>query len=173
MEYTKLNVQVPFPFHSYIFHIPHQFIYLFVFVSGKRMKMAMAGMLFQWLIICPLWEVPPLTGPNGSSSMSFSFSFSNSKQNPCCNSERLVSKLYKFCFFVFCFCNRIIVIVALTLLTSSQSILIVWSKRNGKYNYSITASNFMVSIVIYINSINVSKYNLCLTFGLVGLRFKS
>ena len=64
-------------------------------------------------------------------------------------------------------------IVALTLLTSSQSILIVWSKRNGKYNYSITASNFMVSIVIYINSINVSKYNLCLTFGLVGLRFKS
>ena len=74
MEYTKLNVQVPFPFHSYIFHIPHQFIYLFVFVSGKRMKMAMAGMLFQWLIMCPLWEVPPLTGPIGSSSMSIFFS---------------------------------------------------------------------------------------------------
>ncbi|KAL0015924.1 hypothetical protein SO802_002993 [Lithocarpus litseifolius] len=39
---------------------------------------------------------------------------------------------------------EIILIVALALLMSSQSILIVWSKRNGKYNYSITTSNFMV-----------------------------
>ncbi|KAL4651506.1 hypothetical protein ACB092_01G164600 [Castanea dentata] len=39
---------------------------------------------------------------------------------------------------------EIIVIIALTLLTSSQSVLIVWSKRNGKYNYSITTSNLIV-----------------------------
>ncbi|KAM4087914.1 hypothetical protein ACB094_07G031800 [Castanea mollissima] len=39
---------------------------------------------------------------------------------------------------------KIIVIVALTLLTSSQGILIVWSKINGKYEYSVTTSNFMV-----------------------------
>ncbi|KAF3975627.1 hypothetical protein CMV_001135 [Castanea mollissima] len=37
-----------------------------------------------------------------------------------------------------------IVIIALTLLTSSQSILIVWSKRNGKYNYTIATSNLIV-----------------------------
>ncbi|KAM4071064.1 hypothetical protein ACB094_11G033400 [Castanea mollissima] len=39
---------------------------------------------------------------------------------------------------------KIIVIVALTLLTSSQGILIVWSKINGKYEYSVTTCNFMV-----------------------------
>ncbi|XP_030923728.1 CMP-sialic acid transporter 2-like [Quercus lobata] len=39
---------------------------------------------------------------------------------------------------------KIFVVVALTLLTSSQGILIVWSKRNGKYEYSVTTSNFMV-----------------------------
>ncbi|KAK7830260.1 cmp-sialic acid transporter 4 [Quercus suber] len=39
---------------------------------------------------------------------------------------------------------KIVVVVALTLLTSSQGILIVWSKRNGKYEYSVTTSNFMV-----------------------------
>ncbi|XP_030972749.1 CMP-sialic acid transporter 2-like [Quercus lobata] len=39
---------------------------------------------------------------------------------------------------------KIIVVVALMLLMSSQSILIVWSKRNGKYEYSITTTNFMV-----------------------------
>ncbi|KAF5745822.1 CMP-sialic acid transporter 4 [Tripterygium wilfordii] len=33
---------------------------------------------------------------------------------------------------------------ALTLLTSSQAILIVWSKRAGKYEYSVTTANFMV-----------------------------
>ena len=153
MEYTKLNDQVSFPFlFTQYFIFPINIFILFVFVSGKRMKIVMVGNLFQWLIMCPLREVPTLTGPNGSSSMSFSFSFSNSNQNPCCNLERLVSKLYKFCFFVlFCFfCYRIIVIVALTLLTSSQSILIVWSKRNGKYNYSITTSNFMVSVIIIV-----------------------
>ncbi|KAM0948559.1 putative nucleotide-sugar transporter [Dioscorea sansibarensis] len=37
-----------------------------------------------------------------------------------------------------------IVTVALTLLTSSQAILIVWSKRAGKYEYSITTANFSV-----------------------------
>ena len=41
-------------------------------------------------------------------------------------------------------------VVALALLTSLQGILIVWSKRNGKYVYSVTTSNFMVSIVIII-----------------------
>ena len=36
--------------------------------------------------------------------------------------------------------------VALTLLTSSQAILIVWSKRAGKYEYSVTTANFLVSL---------------------------
>ncbi|KAJ0980722.1 hypothetical protein J5N97_008977 [Dioscorea zingiberensis] len=37
-----------------------------------------------------------------------------------------------------------VVTVALTLLTSSQAILIVWSKRAGKYEYSVTTANFSV-----------------------------
>ncbi|KMZ70640.1 CMP-sialic acid transporter 4 [Zostera marina] len=37
-----------------------------------------------------------------------------------------------------------IVTIALTLLTSSQAILIVWSKRAGKYEYSVTTANFSV-----------------------------
>ncbi|KAK9147554.1 hypothetical protein Scep_006311 [Stephania cephalantha] len=37
-----------------------------------------------------------------------------------------------------------IVTLALTLLTSSQAILIVWSKRAGKYEYSVTTANFLV-----------------------------
>ncbi|XP_026403803.1 CMP-sialic acid transporter 2-like isoform X2 [Papaver somniferum] len=37
-----------------------------------------------------------------------------------------------------------IVTLALTLLTSSQAILIVWSKRAGKYDYSVTTANFSV-----------------------------
>ncbi|KQJ95839.1 hypothetical protein BRADI_3g19338v3 [Brachypodium distachyon] len=37
-----------------------------------------------------------------------------------------------------------IVTIALTLLTSSQAILIVWSKRAGKYDYSVTTANFSV-----------------------------
>ncbi|XP_010913889.1 CMP-sialic acid transporter 2 isoform X1 [Elaeis guineensis] len=37
-----------------------------------------------------------------------------------------------------------IVTLALTLLTSSQAILIVWSKRAGKYEYSVTTANFSV-----------------------------
>lgn len=36
------------------------------------------------------------------------------------------------------------VTLALTLLTSSQAILIVWSKRAGKYEYSVTTANFLV-----------------------------
>ncbi|KAG6531888.1 hypothetical protein ZIOFF_005723 [Zingiber officinale] len=37
-----------------------------------------------------------------------------------------------------------IVTLALALLTSSQAILIVWSKRAGKYDYSVTTANFSV-----------------------------
>ncbi|KAF7127591.1 hypothetical protein RHSIM_Rhsim11G0198300 [Rhododendron simsii] len=37
-----------------------------------------------------------------------------------------------------------IVTLALTVLTSSQAILIVWSKRAGKYEYSVTTANFLV-----------------------------
>ncbi|XP_050145736.1 CMP-sialic acid transporter 4-like isoform X1 [Malus sylvestris] len=36
------------------------------------------------------------------------------------------------------------VTIALTVLTSSQAILIVWSKRAGKYEYSVTPANFSV-----------------------------
>ncbi|KAK1315446.1 CMP-sialic acid transporter 4 [Acorus calamus] len=37
-----------------------------------------------------------------------------------------------------------VVTIALTVLTSSQAILIVWSKRAGKYEYSVTTANFSV-----------------------------
>ncbi|KAG9444079.1 hypothetical protein H6P81_015419 [Aristolochia fimbriata] len=37
-----------------------------------------------------------------------------------------------------------VVTLALTILTSSQAILIVWSKRAGKYEYSVTTANFSV-----------------------------
>lgn len=40
--------------------------------------------------------------------------------------------------------QKSIVTVALTVLTSSQAILIVWSKRAGKYDYSVTTANFSV-----------------------------
>ncbi|CAK7324325.1 unnamed protein product [Dovyalis caffra] len=40
--------------------------------------------------------------------------------------------------------RKTIVTLALTILTSSQAILIVWSKRAGKYDYSVTTANFMV-----------------------------
>ncbi|KAL3722840.1 hypothetical protein ACJRO7_035101 [Eucalyptus globulus] len=40
--------------------------------------------------------------------------------------------------------RKTIVTFALTILTSSQAILIVWSKRAGKYEYSVTTANFMV-----------------------------
>ncbi|KVH88581.1 Nucleotide-sugar transporter, partial [Cynara cardunculus var. scolymus] len=36
------------------------------------------------------------------------------------------------------------VTLALTFLTSSQAILIVWSKRAGRYEYSVTTANFLV-----------------------------
>ncbi|XP_071726262.1 CMP-sialic acid transporter 2-like isoform X2 [Rutidosis leptorrhynchoides] len=39
---------------------------------------------------------------------------------------------------------RSIVTLALTFLTSSQAILIVWSKRAGRYEYSVTTANFLV-----------------------------
>ena len=44
--------------------------------------------------------------------------------------------------------NRSMVTLALTILTSSQAILIVWSKRAGKYEYSVTTANFLVSIIL-------------------------
>ncbi|OIT30530.1 CMP-sialic acid transporter 2 [Nicotiana tabacum] len=40
--------------------------------------------------------------------------------------------------------RRSAVTLILTVLTSSQSILIVWSKRAGKYEYSVTTANFLV-----------------------------
>ncbi|WVY90801.1 hypothetical protein V8G54_036315 [Vigna mungo] len=40
--------------------------------------------------------------------------------------------------------RKSVVTLALTILTSSQAILIVWSKRAGKYEYSVTTANFMV-----------------------------
>ncbi|KAF7144206.1 hypothetical protein RHSIM_Rhsim05G0044700 [Rhododendron simsii] len=40
--------------------------------------------------------------------------------------------------------RKSIVTLALTILTSSQAILIVWSKRAGKYEYSVTTANFSV-----------------------------
>ncbi|KAG8660882.1 CMP-sialic acid transporter 2 [Manihot esculenta] len=40
--------------------------------------------------------------------------------------------------------SKTIVTLALTILTSSQAILIVWSKRAGKYEYSVTTANFLV-----------------------------
>ncbi|KAB1207640.1 CMP-sialic acid transporter 4 [Morella rubra] len=40
--------------------------------------------------------------------------------------------------------RKSVVTIALTILTSSQAILIVWSKRAGKYEYSVTTANFMV-----------------------------
>lgn len=40
--------------------------------------------------------------------------------------------------------RKSVVTLALTVLTSSQSILIVWSKIAGKYEYSVTTANFMV-----------------------------
>ncbi|GLJ08454.1 hypothetical protein SUGI_0089110 [Cryptomeria japonica] len=40
--------------------------------------------------------------------------------------------------------RKSLVTIALTVLTSSQGILIAWSKRAGKYDYSITTANFLV-----------------------------
>ncbi|CAO2814788.1 unnamed protein product [Amaranthus hypochondriacus] len=40
--------------------------------------------------------------------------------------------------------RKSMVTFALTILTSSQAILIVWSKRAGKYEYSVTTANFLV-----------------------------
>ncbi|XP_020519234.1 CMP-sialic acid transporter 2 isoform X2 [Amborella trichopoda] len=40
--------------------------------------------------------------------------------------------------------SKSLVTMALTLLTSSQAILIAWSRRAGKYDYSVTTANFLV-----------------------------
>lgn len=50
-----------------------------------------------------------------------------------------------YVYMVLVFVYRSAVTIALTVLTSSQAILIVWSKRAGKYEYSVTTANFMVS----------------------------
>uniref|UniRef100_A0A453B8H5 Uncharacterized protein n=1 Tax=Aegilops tauschii subsp. strangulata TaxID=200361 RepID=A0A453B8H5_AEGTS len=46
--------------------------------------------------------------------------------------------------------QKSIVTIALTLLTSSQAILIVWSKRAGKYEYSVTTANFSVRVLSFL-----------------------
>ncbi|EFJ08905.1 hypothetical protein SELMODRAFT_428435 [Selaginella moellendorffii] len=43
--------------------------------------------------------------------------------------------------------RRSVVIVALTVLTSSQGILIAWTKRAGFYKYSVTTANFLVELL--------------------------
>jgi len=40
--------------------------------------------------------------------------------------------------------RKSLVTIALTVLTSSRGILIAWSKRAGKYDYSVTSANFLV-----------------------------
>lgn len=54
-------------------------------------------------------------------------------------------------------CNRSMVTLALTVLTSSQAILIVWSKRAGKYEYSVTTANFSVRTELVAFYITVQK----------------
>ncbi len=49
-----------------------------------------------------------------------------------------------YAYMVLVFAYRSVVTLTLTVLTSSQAILIVWSKRAGKYEYSVTTANFMV-----------------------------
>ncbi|XP_020528062.1 CMP-sialic acid transporter 2-like isoform X2 [Amborella trichopoda] len=39
--------------------------------------------------------------------------------------------------------SKSLVTIALTLLTSSQAILIAWLRRAGKYDYSVTTANFL------------------------------
>ena len=148
---TQWSGFLSFPLHS-IFHIPYQYIYFVRFCFWEKDEDRNGRKPLSVTNNVPTSGGTNIDWSKWKLKYEFFFSFSNSNQNPCCNLERLVSKLYKFCFFVlFCFfCYRIIVIVALTLLTSSQSILLVWSKRNGKYNYSITTSNFMVSVIIIV-----------------------
>ncbi|KAJ7564958.1 hypothetical protein O6H91_02G041300 [Diphasiastrum complanatum] len=43
--------------------------------------------------------------------------------------------------------RKSVVTLALMLLTSSQGILIAWSKRAGTYDYSITTANFLVELL--------------------------
>lgn len=43
--------------------------------------------------------------------------------------------------------RKSLVTFALTVLTSSQGILIAWSKRAGGYDYSVTSANFMVELL--------------------------
>ncbi|KAF3794752.1 CMP-sialic acid transporter 2 [Nymphaea thermarum] len=40
--------------------------------------------------------------------------------------------------------RKSLVTIALTFLTSSQAILIAWSRKSGKYDYSVTTANFLV-----------------------------
>lgn len=57
--------------------------------------------------------------------------------------------------------KRSMVTLALTILTSSQGILIAWSKRAGGYDYSVTTANFMVHANF---SLSISLF--CLDTGL-------
>lgn len=43
--------------------------------------------------------------------------------------------------------RKSLVTVALTVLTSSQGILIAWSKRAGHFDYSVTSANFLVELL--------------------------
>ncbi|KAL8143276.1 hypothetical protein V2J09_016308, partial [Rumex salicifolius] len=45
-----------------------------------------------------------------------------------------------------------IVTIGLTIVTSSQAIPIVWSKRAGKYEYSVTSANFLYYIFAYVDA---------------------
>lgn len=65
---------------------------------------------------------------------------------------------------MFCFSigwNRSFVTLILTVLTSSQSILIVWSKRAGKYEYSVTTANFLVSEMTQITRVILLLFECC------------
>lgn len=77
------------------------------------------------------------TRPNGSASMTnfvISFKVTNF----------FLKKKFNLNFVNWVNWNRSAVTLALTVLTSSQAILIVWSKRAGKYEYSVTTANFSV-----------------------------
>lgn len=73
---------------------------------------------------------------------------------------------------------RSTVTLALTVLTSSQAILIVWSKRAGKYEYSVTTANFLVRkwiSLLRINDacqVNELHFTLYFLFPISGIRWR-
>lgn len=62
-----------------------------------------------------------------------------------------------------CFC-RSLVTIALTFLTSSQAILIAWSRKAGKYDYSVTTANFLVG-KWYKMLIFLLEFESCIKYG--------